>query len=327
MKKALKNVGANKDSFLVELSETFKAGVPFCEAKIDKEKNIIKDICLLTLESKNGRVYLPQAIENAVELFEGVKTFANHPRKSERGEVRDVRDLIGKCLNPHYREGKLRADLLILESHKGWVFPLAAQAPDLVGLSINAQGKVRRINGKDVVEEIVEVQSVDLVSEPAATQGLFEEFLQDEELRFFQDLTVEKIRQYRNDLIDEIQKEKDALIAQLKDEIQSLKEELNSYKEREKLWQKKEIMEGLLKESDLKLDQISEVFKNTLLSLKANDLTELEENMRKLITDREDMVMKNSGLIKGMGQEKDNRKSSTILNDDIFVNVIKGGKY
>jgi len=327
MESSSKNAEANKDSFLIKLFETFEAGIPLCGARIDKESSTIRDICLLTSESKNGRFYLPQAIENAVSLFEGVKAFANHPRRAERGEVRDVRDLIGKCINVQYRQGKLRADLLILESHKGWVFPLAAQAPDLVGLSINAQGKVRRIDSNDVVEEIVEVRSVDLVSEPAATQGLFVELSEETEKTFFVELTVDKIRQHRSDLIDEIQKEKNVLIEQLMDEIRALKEELESYKEKEKLWQKKEVMNELLKESNLRLEEISEVFKNNLLSLKADDLTDLKENMCKLIADRESMVMKNSSLIKGMGQEKNNMKSSSILSNDIFIKVIKGGKY
>ena len=157
----------------IELKEEVLSS-PLVEARLDRERNIIRGISLLSTVSRNGRRYTEEALKKAIPLFEGAKTFANHPKPAERGEVRDVRDLIGRCFNIRYEEGKLKGDLEVLESHKDWVFPLAEQASDLVGLSINARGKVRLSDEGEVVEEIVLVRSVDLVSEPAATINLFE---------------------------------------------------------------------------------------------------------------------------------------------------------
>jgi hypothetical protein len=324
VKKSSESMKAHTNSSLLKLSETFKSNLPFVEANIDRDNSIIKNICLLTSESRNGREYLPQAIEQAAALFEGVKAFANHPRKSERGEVRDVRDLIGKCKNVRYSQGKLMADLFILESHSGWIFPLATQTPELVGISINAQGKVRKVNGKDVVEEIVEVRSVDLVSEPAATKNLFEDAVPNDEAGFYSGLTVEKLQQHRPDLVDEILIEKDTVINQLKEEIQALKDELNSYKEKEKQGQKESMMKELIKDSKLKDENVTEVFKNTLLKLNTDNLVELREEMSNLIADREKLIAKSSGLVKRMGHEKEGSPPFTMLSNETFINVIKG---
>ena len=326
MKKSSENMKAHTNSFLLKLSETFTSNLPFSEANIDRDNNIIRNICLLTSESRNGREYLPQAIEQAAALFEGVKAFANHPRKSERGEVRDVRDLIGKCKNVRYSQGKLMADLFILESHSGWIFPLATQTPELVGISINAQGKIRQVNGKDVVEEIVEVRSVDLVSEPAATKNLFEDVVLNGEAGFYTGLTVDKLQQHRPDLVDELLTEKDTVINQLKEEIQALKDELISYQEKEKQWQKNNLMQELIKDSTLKNENITEVFRNTLLKLNADNLVELREQMSNLIADREKLISKNSGLVKGMGHEKESCQPFTMLSNETFINVIRGGR-
>jgi hypothetical protein len=326
VKKQPENKKAHTNSFLIKLSETFKSKFTFGEANIDENNNIIRNICLLTSESRNGRLYLPEALEQAAALFEGVKAFANHPRKSERGEVRDVRDLIGKCMNVHYAQGKLMADLFILESQKGWVFPLAAQTPELVGISINAQGKIRRVEDKDVVEEIVEVRSVDLVSEPAATKNLFEELLSEDEAEFYTGLTAEKLQQNRPDLVDEMLTEKDTVINQLKEEIQALEDELNSYKDKEKQGQKKNLMQELIKDSKLKDENVTEVFKNALLKLNANNLVELREEMSNLIADREKLIAKHSGVVKGMGYEKEGYRTFNMLSNETFINVIKGGR-
>jgi len=326
VRKSSESMKAHTNSFLLKLSETFKSNLPFSEANIDRDNNIIRNICLLTSESRNGRVYLPQAIEQAAALFEGVKAFANHPLKSERGEVRDVQDLIGKCKNVRYSQGKLMADLFVLESHSGWVFPLATQTPELVGISINAQGKIRKVNGKDVVEEIVEVRSVDLVSEPAATKNLFEDVVSNDEAEFYTGLTVEKLRQNRPDLVDEMLMEKDTVINQFKEEIQALKDELNSYKEKEKQWQKKNLMQELIKDSKLKNENITEVFKSTLLKLNADNLVELREEMSNLIADREKLIARNSGLVKGMGHEKEGCQPFNMLSNETFINVIRGGR-
>src|SRR5262249_15134066 len=50
----------------------------------------------------------------------------------------------------------------------------AQWAPENVGLSHNVQARTSRQEGQTVVEQILHVNSVDLVADPATTQGLFE---------------------------------------------------------------------------------------------------------------------------------------------------------
>jgi hypothetical protein len=51
----------------------------------------------------------------------------------------------------------------------------AQRNPRLLGLSHNAKGRERRVNGESVIETIESVQSVDLVADPATVSGLFEQ--------------------------------------------------------------------------------------------------------------------------------------------------------
>jgi len=332
-------------SKIFELRESFE--LPLQEADIDKNANIIRNVCLLSAISINDREYQSYALEKAVPLFEGAKVFANHAKKNERGEVRDVRDLIGKAQNVHFQEGKLKADLMILESQKGWVFPLAEQTPELVGLSINAQGKVRRSNSKDIVEEIVQVRSVDMVSEPAATSNLFEEIEQTEnkeenKMLDFKEITLKGLQEHRPDIVKDITEsmlkklKEDGEIKTLQENLDKSKKELeeqkkknDEYQVKEALQKKAELRDKLLKEAKLPQFAISEDFKKQLLVVEEETVDgkkqTIEEGMRKLIEDRKTVALAGSGDIKGMGDEK-NEDAENGISDEQISEAIKGSE-
>jgi len=329
MKEALKRAGVEGLPFTVELMESLDGGKPLREATIDRDSGIVRNICILSPVSKNNRVYTPQAIANSVRLFEGTKAFANHPKRSERGEVRDVRDLIGKYFNIRVEDGKLRGDLEVLESHKNWVFPLAEQAPELVGMSINAQGKVFRRGEREMVESITSVRSVDLVSEPAATISLFESISQ-KKVRSrgeLESVTLNEIKRQRGDLVEEIRREDRELIERLQEENRQLMERLKELEARDGELTKRELMESLLSDSQLPRGAITETFKELLLKAGGETKEQVREEMQRLITDRESVIFRPGVRVRGMGDEKDEGLDYTdsSIDNETFIHAVKKG--
>ncbi len=148
----------------------------FQEAAFDKASNIIRGVVLLGPLSKNNREYTRECMQKAVPLFEGRQAFINHPTaEEERTGRRDVRNLAGRFSGIKYAEGKIRGDLSLLPTPAGEIFRgIAESDPAAAGLSSNAHGLWRSESGKQIVEELTEVFSVDLVANPATTKGLFE---------------------------------------------------------------------------------------------------------------------------------------------------------
>ena len=143
---------------------------------VDRTNNLIRGVKILGTESRNGRIYLPQAIRDAVPLYEGAKVNINHHQQQLSGP-RDYRDRIGVIRNVSVREG----DGLFADFHFNPKHELAEQflwdaehAPENVGFSHNVTAQTTRNGDQIAVEKILKVQSVDLVADPATTRGLFE---------------------------------------------------------------------------------------------------------------------------------------------------------
>lgn len=324
----------------IRLIEDFE--YPLQEAVIDRDLNIIRNVCLLSSVSKNNRRYSREAMQGALVLFEGAKAFANHPKKSERGEVRDVRDLIGKFQSVRMDDGKVKGDLLVLQSQANWLFPLAEQMPDAVGLSLNGQGKVfKDKSGEEVVESIVKVGSVDLVTDPATTSSLFEQQNKDKEDEMdFEKLTLKELSEHRPDLVKVIEegvrkedkgmketKELQGKVEKLEEEVKEKKLKLDEFEAKEKLAERREKIEQWLKESKLGKEApeaITPLFRETL---EAIDGDNMEKQVKKLIADRERVVFAESGKIKGMGDEK-KEGGEKELSDERFVEAVtRGNQY
>lgn len=142
---------------------------------VDREKGIVRGVKILGESSANGRDY-PAATRRAAQpILEGAKVNINHPSKpgdprafeDRFAIIRDVKDTAqGTFGDLHFNPKHQVAEQFIW-----W----AVNEPSAIGLSINAAGKVKRRGGRDIVEEITRVDSVDLVSDPATTNGLFEQ--------------------------------------------------------------------------------------------------------------------------------------------------------
>jgi len=144
--------------------------------RVDREAGIIHDVKIIGTVSANGRVYLMEALKSSVPLYEGVLVNIDHPKKPT--DSRAVSEMFGKLINVRVEQDGLYGDLHFLKTH-----PLAEQIceaaerfPDKFGLSHNAQADgIDNDDGTFVVQKITEVRSVDVVSSPATTAGLFEQ--------------------------------------------------------------------------------------------------------------------------------------------------------
>jgi hypothetical protein len=141
---------------------------------VDPDDSILRRVKILGYESVNRRRYTPQAVQQAVRLYEGVKVNIDH--SSNPHASRAYRDRFGKLENITVNEQGMFGDLRFNPEHADaksvrW---FAENMPDALGLSHNATGQGHDEAGIFVVEKIVAVRSVDLVADPATTRGLRE---------------------------------------------------------------------------------------------------------------------------------------------------------
>ena len=144
--------------------------------KIDREKGIIYDVKILGQNSKNGRFYPENTLKQALSLYENAKVNINHPENAPTetrkyqdrvGVIKDIRYVTDDGLygNFYYNPKHVVAEQLLWD---------AEHIPDNVGFSHNVEACVVTNNHRQIVEEIKKVISVDLVADPATTNGLFE---------------------------------------------------------------------------------------------------------------------------------------------------------
>ena len=142
------------------------------------KNGVIEGVKIIGTDSRNGRRYPPEVLRRAKSLYEATPVFAFHPSPPEkRRGSRQLCDHFGMLSNIRERgdvEGKfgLFGDLHIKQRH-----PMATliveSAGAHFGLSHNAVVEMND-DGSEVTE-IIEVNSVDLVENPATTKTLFEE--------------------------------------------------------------------------------------------------------------------------------------------------------
>ena len=141
--------------------------------RVDRALGVIHGVKIVGLESLNKRRYTPSALNKAMPLYEGAKVNIDH---RDEGQRVSYAQRIGAIKNVTHRDDGLYADFHFNPKHQ-----LAEQlcwdaenAPQNVGFSHDANARTTLRDGKVIVEEIVKVHSVDLVANPATTQGLFE---------------------------------------------------------------------------------------------------------------------------------------------------------
>jgi hypothetical protein len=151
--------------------------------RVDRSGGLLRGVKLIGLESQNGRRYRPEALAAAVGLYEGAKVNVNHPQNGPLAP-RDYRDRLGVVRQVEFRPAEGLFGNLHFNPKHALAEQLAWDAehnPRNVGFSHNVLARLAREGEATVVEAITHVQSVDLVADPAATQGLFEQIRADGE--------------------------------------------------------------------------------------------------------------------------------------------------
>lgn len=246
------------------------------QLRVDQEAGVLRGVKLLGLVSVNGRRYREKALTNAVGLYESAKVNVNHPEGNPLAP-RDYRDRLGSIRKVEFRKN----EGLFGELHFNPKHALAEQlvwdaenASQNVGFSHNVLARVSREENETVVEEITQVQSVDLVADPATTRGLFEQAKATGNKP--DALTVEALELHHPDLLQEIRREPLA-------EVKKIRQQLDELKLQETFLQRDRVIETLLRKHKLPCltdsDSVSksilgDVFLETLST--ANDPAQLE---------------------------------------------------
>ena len=126
-------------------------------------------------EAKGHDLFVDKvSLQTALKLMKGarngIKVKINHGSGLE--------SVVAFARNPRIEGDKLVADLRLLRNspHYGLIKEMASEAPDQFGVSLAFVNESETIDGKDYIRP-QSIASADLVSSPAATNGLFEEMV------------------------------------------------------------------------------------------------------------------------------------------------------
>ena len=239
--------------------------------KVDAPAGVIRGVKVLGFKSANGRVYRESAVTRAIRMYEGAKVNIDHP-EGATDKPRSYSDRFGQLKGIRQESDGLYGDLHYNPKHRiaeqfAWD---AEHAPENVGLSHNVMARTSKENGQLVVEEILKVQSVDLVADPATTRGLFEHEEQNMEI------TLEAVKAERT-VVDALKAEWIAeqkasgetksltdKMAALETELAESRKKLDEFSVKEKLAAKKSLAAKLIAESKLPADAVSDWFRETI---------------------------------------------------------------
>lgn len=260
---------ASSEADIVERCDYETSGVEFTEA--DESAGLLRGVKLLGLRSRNRRSYDTDGVrESAPKVLVGARIFIDHP--ADPSTVRSYRDSFGVVESVEYRAGKgWFGDIRFNPKHQ-----VATQfAWDVrnnhrnMGFSINgrAQQGGRDKNGDTVVESLLEIRSVDVVTRPGTTNGIFES----EETPV--SLTVEELKKNHPDLVAALVAESAAGAAgagkgdgsaKVQEQMEALMAELQTYRQ-------KEAQQRLLAEV---AEQFGSIVKGTVFESLLSDVVE-----------------------------------------------------
>lgn len=146
---------------------------PFACSQVNREAGYIDGVLICGVTSRNGRDYPPTVLARDYAKYESAPVNADHGDESTVGRrlgwFSDVKP---------GADGRPRGRLNILKSHPlaESVFEAAERNPSLFGMSHVAVCGTKRVNGRETVESINRVLSIDLVADPATTKSLYESY-------------------------------------------------------------------------------------------------------------------------------------------------------
>ena len=134
-------------------------------------------------QSKNGVFYPDATLKESVSQFEGARVYVKSDQAHLKEDVKDVERLFGwlsgvrfvegKATDTGYLAGTLNVGAQFAGLRETIVDAWKRGKKDLVGLSINAYGKLKKVReGLSRALSITQVSSVDLIVDPAAGGAL-----------------------------------------------------------------------------------------------------------------------------------------------------------
>ena len=147
--------------------------------RVDAEKGILYDVLFLGHSSRNKADYSREVMQEALTQYDGALSYAGHTRD---GSNPDPEKAFGVPRNCRVAEDGIRGEYHFPPKHRlaedlVW---RAQNAPRSVGFSHDAECDYTIQNGRRCVSKICRVFSVDYVTRPATTKGLFEDENTDE---------------------------------------------------------------------------------------------------------------------------------------------------
>lgn len=273
--------------------------------RVDSAAGIVHGVKVLGLKSANGRVYRESAVSRAIRMYEGAKVNIDHP-EGANDRPRSYGDRFGHLKNIRQESDGLYGDLHFNPKHRlaeqfAWD---AEHASENVGLSHNVMARTSKENGQIVVEEILKVNSVDLVADPATTRGLFEHEEQNMEITLeavkadkaiVESLRAEWLAEQSASVETKATKEK---IASLETQLAESKKQLDEYKVKEAVAARKAQAAKLIADAKLPDYVVTDVFREQVEN--ASD----EAAAKKIIEDRA-AIAKLSGTTKPTSKPQD----------------------
>lgn len=182
------------------------------EASADQTVDgVVRGVKLLGLRSRNRRNYdTPGVRKSAVEHLSGARIFIDHPETPST--PRSYRDAFGVVENCHYVAGRgFYGDIRYNPKHflaDQFIWDVKNN-PSGLGMSVNARlvyGPKKDKNGDEVVESIEMVRSLDVVTKPATSTGIFEHEDEDSVM------DLKTLREKHADIVEQIAAEERAKV-------------------------------------------------------------------------------------------------------------------
>lgn len=298
-------------------------GAPF-QGKVDRDNFIIRDVVLLNSKAQAGRRYYPmEVMKESQALFEERPVYFNHPKDGEEHIVRDVKEKIGVLEHVHTIEnsdgtGTLKADLQVMAGPTGtWMMDIAEKTPRMAGFSINAHGGMQKDDsGKELVERIDGVHSVDLVSEASATVSIFESLKTAKKVKEDDDMELkEQIEKLESTLKEQVDK-----LATLTTERDTLAKEKTELEEKLKTEEHDAMIAAVLIEAKLP-DTIDETLMAALKRCEtAEDAKKFAEALKKTAGESDPNQEEGNHPL----NEGDKKKKSEGFSADTLAESMKG---
>ncbi len=147
--------------------------------RIDEKLQIIYDVWVLGPKSRNKRYYTEECLNEGFGMYEDAPVYLDH--EYDLKKPRSVKDQGGVLKNVRRSRDGVRANLHYNSTPAGKrIFESAKRHPKRSGLSpMHSFDYFKHTNGWEEVVKITEVISVDFVSRPATTNGIWESQMTD----------------------------------------------------------------------------------------------------------------------------------------------------